>query len=172
MAQQVELAPAEAHLPNRHGRGTGTSQGAKRTYSAKRIVFTLVLALLYGTGVIFGLRYFVNSAAYQSTDDAFIDGHAGSVRDPYENLSQYESRYAAKTGEAAEALLLAQVRGVDFQYRKEDTPLAEARDAIWLARRALEENNTTQAQVVYAIDHRCPGLESIVPTNLGTCTLE
>jgi len=37
---------------------------------------------------------------------------------------------------------------------------------------AAEAYNTTQAQVVYAIDHRCPGLESIVPTNLGTCTLE
>jgi flagellin-specific chaperone FliS len=51
-----------------------------------------------------------------------------------------------KTEDAARALLLAQVRGVDFQYSKEDTPLAEARDAIWLAKRALEENNTAQAR--------------------------
>jgi hypothetical protein len=51
-----------------------------------------------------------------------------------------------KTEDASRALLLAQVRGVDFSYSKEDTPLAEARDAIWLAKRALEENNATQAQ--------------------------
>jgi hypothetical protein len=51
-----------------------------------------------------------------------------------------------KTDDAKNALMLAQVRGVDFQYRKEDSPLAEARDAIWLAKRALEENNTLQAQ--------------------------
>jgi flagellin-specific chaperone FliS len=51
-----------------------------------------------------------------------------------------------KPDEAARALLLAQVQGVDIRYSKEDTPLAEARDAIWLARRALEENNIAQAQ--------------------------
>jgi len=51
-----------------------------------------------------------------------------------------------KTADAANALRLAQTRGVDFQYNKQDTPLAEARDAIWLAKRALEENNTIQAQ--------------------------
>jgi len=51
-----------------------------------------------------------------------------------------------KPQEAAEALTAAQVRGVDFDYRKEDTPLAEARDALWLAKRSVEENNTVQAR--------------------------
>jgi YfdX protein len=51
-----------------------------------------------------------------------------------------------KTEDAARALLLALVRGVDLRYTKEDSPLAEARDAIWLTKRALEENNTTQAR--------------------------
>jgi len=51
-----------------------------------------------------------------------------------------------KSREAAEALAAAQVRGVDFDYRKEDTPLAEARDALWLAKRAVEENNAVQAR--------------------------
>jgi len=51
-----------------------------------------------------------------------------------------------KPEEAAEALTEAQVRGVAFDYRKEDTPLAEARDAIWLAKRALEENNAIQSR--------------------------
>jgi Na+-translocating ferredoxin:NAD+ oxidoreductase RnfG subunit len=50
-----------------------------------------------------------------------------------------------KPDEAVASLLLAQVKGVDFRYTKEDAPLAEARDAIWLAKRALEENNSTQA---------------------------
>jgi hypothetical protein len=45
----------------------------------------------------------------------------------------------------AKALALAQVRGVEFKYHKEDTPLAAARDALWLAKRALDENNGTQA---------------------------
>jgi uncharacterized protein (UPF0216 family) len=44
------------------------------------------------------------------------------------------------------ALSLAQVRGVEFRFRKEDTQLAAARDAIWLVKRALEENNSVQAR--------------------------
>lgn len=51
-----------------------------------------------------------------------------------------------KWDDASEALAVAQIQGVDFRFRKEDTPLAEARDAIWLAKRALEENNATQAR--------------------------
>jgi flagellin-specific chaperone FliS len=56
-----------------------------------------------------------------------------------------------KTDDAAAALLLAQVQGVDIRYNKEDTPLAEARDAIWLAKRALEENNAAQARANLAV---------------------
>lgn len=51
-----------------------------------------------------------------------------------------------KTEAALKALALSQVRGVEFKFHKEDTPLAAARDALWLAKRALDENNSTQAQ--------------------------
>lgn len=47
---------------------------------------------------------------------------------------------------ALTSLNLAQVRGVEFRFRKEDTPLAAARDALWLVKRALEENNSAQAR--------------------------
>jgi len=56
-----------------------------------------------------------------------------------------------KSDDAARALLLAQLRGVDVRYSKEDTPLAEARDAIWLTKRALEENNAAQARANLAV---------------------
>ena len=52
-----------------------------------------------------------------------------------------------KADVASKALTMGQVRGVEFRYRKEDAPLAAARDALWLAKRALEENNGIQAQV-------------------------
>jgi len=42
-----------------------------------------------------------------------------------------------KSDEVVKALTLAQVQGVELRYRKEDAPLAESRDAIWLAKRAL-----------------------------------
>lgn len=48
---------------------------------------------------------------------------------------------------AATALSAAVVRGVDFRFNKDDSPLVVARDALWLARRSLEENNVAQAVV-------------------------
>ena len=50
-----------------------------------------------------------------------------------------------KSEDAAKALAMALVRGLDLRFSKEDTDLASARDEIWLARRSLEENNPTQA---------------------------
>jgi hypothetical protein len=52
-----------------------------------------------------------------------------------------------KVDVAATALATAFVRGVDFRFNKDDSPLVVARDALWLARRSLEENNVAQAIV-------------------------
>lgn len=52
-----------------------------------------------------------------------------------------------KSDVAAKALDQALVRGIDVRINKEDSELASARDAIWLARRSLEENNVAQALV-------------------------
>lgn len=52
-----------------------------------------------------------------------------------------------KADDAGKALAMALVKGIDVRYEKEDSGLAAARDAIWLARRALEENNVPQAIV-------------------------
>ncbi len=56
-----------------------------------------------------------------------------------------------KTADAAKVLALALVRGIDVRFSKDDTPLTAARDAIWLARRSLEENNATQALANLAV---------------------
>jgi membrane fusion protein (multidrug efflux system) len=75
MAHQVELAPAGVGSRLHDGKGQVGAVKAKSSYSAKRVVTTLVVALLFTLGVLFALSYFVNAAAYQSTDDAFVDGH-------------------------------------------------------------------------------------------------
>jgi len=56
-----------------------------------------------------------------------------------------------KPDEAGKVLFLAQAQGVDFQYDNQVEPLAQARDAIWLAKRALEEDNAVQAQANLAV---------------------
>jgi hypothetical protein len=56
-----------------------------------------------------------------------------------------------KSQDAAKALALALVRGIEFRFDKDDSPLAAARDAVWLARRSLEENNAAQALANLAV---------------------
>jgi len=52
-----------------------------------------------------------------------------------------------KDQDAAKALAQTLIKGIDLRYSKEDKELVSARDAIWLAKRSLEENNVTQALV-------------------------
>src|ERR1700688_971698 len=75
MAQQTELASPGSRSQIRDDRDAGTPNRVRYTYSVKRVVMTLGVALLFAAGVLCGLNYIVNSAAYQSTDDAFIEGH-------------------------------------------------------------------------------------------------
>jgi membrane fusion protein (multidrug efflux system) len=75
MVQQTELAPPGSRSQIRDDRDAGTRNRVRNTYSVKRVVMTLGVALLFALGVICGLNYIVHSAAYQSTDDAFIEGH-------------------------------------------------------------------------------------------------
>jgi len=52
-----------------------------------------------------------------------------------------------KSEDASKALGAALIRGLSLRYSKDDSPLVAARDALWLARRSLEENNAAQALV-------------------------
>ncbi|HYY30450.1 MAG TPA: HlyD family secretion protein [Chthoniobacterales bacterium] len=74
MPQRTEVAPTVRSSPSKTAKPSprGTKIGGR---SAKRVLMTLLAALLFSSAVIATLVYIVNSQAYQSTDDAFIDGH-------------------------------------------------------------------------------------------------
>jgi membrane fusion protein (multidrug efflux system) len=99
MTPQIEER-TEIQTPVRDVRRGGRSKSGHPTHSAKRVVTTLILALAFAFAVIVGLVYLVNSAAYQSTDDAFIDGHivpvsaqvAGRVQSVYVDDNQSVSQ--------------------------------------------------------------------------------
>ena len=96
MTQQIAVEPPEIRAPVRESRRPGPSKSKNAPHSAKRVFVTLVVALLFAFAVIVGLVYLVNSAAYQSTDDAFIDSHivpvsaqvAGRVQSVYVDDNQ------------------------------------------------------------------------------------
>jgi membrane fusion protein, multidrug efflux system len=99
MTQQIEER-TEIQTPVRDARRGGRSRSGHPIHSAKRVVITFILALAFAFAVIVGLIYMVNSAAYQSTDDAFIDGHivpvsaqvAGRVQSVYVDDNQSVSQ--------------------------------------------------------------------------------
>ena len=100
MTPQIEVEPAEIRVPVRDLRRTEPSKSENAPRSAKRVVMTFTVTLVFACGVIVGLIYMVNAAAYQSTDDAFIDGHivpvsaqvAGRVQSVYVDDNQSVSK--------------------------------------------------------------------------------
>jgi membrane fusion protein, multidrug efflux system len=79
MPQQVEMEPPPSRVATREraavSNATSTATPPKPKSSASRFFTKVLLAFLFAIVVLAGLIYLVNSEAYQSTDDAFIDGH-------------------------------------------------------------------------------------------------
>jgi membrane fusion protein, multidrug efflux system len=103
MTQQIEVEPTEVReirASVRDPRRAGASKSENAPHSAKRVFTTLIVALVFAFAVIAGLVYLVDSAAYQSTDDAFIDGHivpvsaqvAGRVQSVYVDDNQIANK--------------------------------------------------------------------------------
>src|SRR3984893_327665 len=96
MTQQIEVELTEIRAPVRDPRRADPPKGEHAPHSAKRVITTFIVALVFACAVIVGLIYMVNSAAYQSTDDAFIEGHivpvsaqvAGRVQSVYVDDNQ------------------------------------------------------------------------------------
>jgi len=144
-----------ALLPKTTVRTTTTAPGGRVIYEDEREVqedlvplyegmvhartLAPILAARRDTAQVAGVRV-VESEAISTAVTADLDLVEAQLGKAARALGQ------KKPDEAVAALALAQVRGVDIRYSKEDTPLAEARDAIWLAKRALEENNALQAR--------------------------
>jgi membrane fusion protein, multidrug efflux system len=149
MAQQVELAPSGVRTQARDDRGVAGK--ATGSYSARRIVMTLAAALLFAIGVIALLMYLVNSAAYQSTDDAFIDGHiipvsakvAGRVQSVYVTDNQ--------TVNKGDHVVELDPRDFDAAARQKSAALQSSQAQALAAQAALQEAiahvKTTQATV-------------------------
>ncbi|MBV8375699.1 MAG: HlyD family secretion protein [Verrucomicrobia bacterium] len=139
MAQQAELGAAEAPLRARDGRGTSGQPRAKSAYSGKRAALTFLVASLYALGVILGLRYFVNSAAYQSTDDAFIDGDIIPVSARV--AGRVQAVYIADNQTVKKGDLIAELDPRDFEAatRQKAAALQSSKAQAEAAQAALKE---------------------------------
>jgi len=151
MAQQIELAPTGARSQVRDNKGDGAPRKATRTYSAKRVLTTLAVALLFAFAVIFGLTYIVNSAAYQSTDDAFIDGHIIPVSAKVAGRVQSVYVVDNQTVNKGDLVVELDPRDFDAAARQKSAALQSSQAQAVAAQAALQEAiahvKTTQATV-------------------------
>jgi membrane fusion protein, multidrug efflux system len=100
MPQRTEVAPPVRPAPSEPAAKPGRRRTKIGGRSARRVLTTVLAAILFSAAVIATLVYVVNSGAYQSTDDAFIDGHivpvsakvAGRVQSVYIRDNQTVTR--------------------------------------------------------------------------------
>jgi membrane fusion protein, multidrug efflux system len=138
MAQQVEAEPTEIRAPVHDPGRAGRPQGKKAPRSAKRVFTSFIIALGFAFAVIGALVYLVNSAAYESTDDAFIDGHvvpvsaqvAGRVKSVYVDDNQSVSK--------AELVVELDPRDFDAATRQKAAALASSQAQAVAAQAALQ----------------------------------
>jgi membrane fusion protein, multidrug efflux system len=138
MAQQVEAEPTEIRAPVHAPGRAGRPQGKKAPRSAKRVFTSFIIALGFAFAVIGALVYLVNSAAYESTDDAFIDGHvvpvsaqvAGRVKSVYVDDNQSVSK--------AELVVELDPRDFDAATRQKAAALASSQAQAVAAQAALQ----------------------------------
>jgi membrane fusion protein, multidrug efflux system len=130
--QRTEVAPAIRSSPSEPGKmGPRGTKIAGR--SARRVLMTLLAALVFSAAVIATLVYIVNSQAYQSTDDAFIDGHIIPV--------------SAKVAGRVQSVYVR-----DNQMVTEGTPVVEldARDFVAATRQKQAAMQSSEAQAAAA----------------------
>jgi membrane fusion protein, multidrug efflux system len=139
MPSPIELGPAGTRAPVRDAGLAGPFRKATLPHSGKRIIVTFVIALVFAFAVIVGLVYMVNSAAYQSTDDAFIDGHiipvsaqvAGRVQSVYVDDNQSVNK--------GDVVVELDPRDFDAAARQKAAALASAQAQAAAAQAALQE---------------------------------
>jgi membrane fusion protein (multidrug efflux system) len=109
-----------AHLDERQQvKDTSTTQG---TRSKRRILFVVVGFVLLVGGVA-GVRYWLHSRLYESTDDAFIEGHATQISP---KVSGYvEKLYIEDNQQVKAGDLLLEIDPRDYEAR-----LAQARATL------------------------------------------
>src|SRR5260370_3087638 len=139
MTQQTEVQPTEIRTPVRDHRRAGPPKRENAPHSAKRVFTTLIVALVFAFAVIAGLVYLVNSAAYQSTDDAFIDSLivpvsaqvAGRVQSVYVDDNQ--------SGDKTDLVVELDPRDVDAAPRQKAAAVASSQAQASAAQAALQQ---------------------------------
>ena len=132
-AKPVDTAPGKEAAP--------ANTGAKR----RRIVL-LVLAGLAVVGLLYGVPSYIHSRNYESTDDAFIEGHVVQI-DPkvsaYVTSIHFDDNTAVNKGDL---LIELDPRDLDVALQRARTQLAQAKAQVLQAQAGVEQSRAKLAQ--------------------------
>ena len=117
------------------------SGGGKR-----RLVILLVLGTLLAVGLIFGVPWYLHSRNFESTDDAFVEGHVIRI-DPkvaaYVKAVHFDDNLQVTQGEL---LVELDPRDFDVALDRARTQLAQSQAQVLRAKAGLEQSQAQLAQ--------------------------
>jgi membrane fusion protein (multidrug efflux system) len=113
----------------------------------RRLVILLVLGTLLALGLLFGVPWYLHARNFESTDDAFVEGHVVRV-DPkvaaYVKAVHFDDNFQVEQGEL---LVELDPRDFDVALDRAKTQLAQSQAQVLKAKAGLEQS---QAQLVQA----------------------
>lgn len=121
-------------------------QKAKAKLKKKRPEFkkkrVLIPAISAGVLILIGIFMAINSMFYQSTDDAFVEGHIISISPRV--AGQVIKLYVDDNQEVKENQILVEIDPTDYQVKldQEEAKLAEAKARLGVIERQVDENSS------------------------------
>jgi len=156
---EEKTAPLEKRVDN-PGRRDGAEKPADtirgkdgapvRKNGGKRRIVLLVLAVLLLAGLFFGVPAYLNSRNYESTDDAFVEGHVVQIDakvSAYVASIHFDDNTPVNKGDL---LVELDPRDLDVALQRARTQLAQAKAQVLQAQAGVEQSRAklTQAQAM------------------------
>lgn len=149
LARRSEAVQPPAAVEDQHQAADKPAPEPPRAKSGgkRRLVIVLILGTLLVLGLLFGVPWYLHGRNFESTDDAFVEGHVVRV-DPkvaaYVKAVHFDDNFQVKAGDL---LVELDPRDFDVALDRAKTQLAQAQAQVLRAKAGLEQS---QAQFVQA----------------------
>jgi membrane fusion protein (multidrug efflux system) len=131
-----------------------TEDAAPGNGHKRRFIVLLVLAALLAIGLIFGVPWYLHARNFESTDDAFIEGHVIRI-DPkvaaYVTAVHFDDNYQVKQGDL---LLELDPRDFDLALNRAQTQLAQSQAEVLKAQAGVEQAQAQLAQAQAQVEQQ------------------
>ena len=130
------------------------AEAVPKNTGKRNFVVLLVLGSLVAVGLLFGVPWYLHARNFESTDDAFIEGHVIRI-DPkvaaYVTAIHFDDNYQVKQGD-----LLLELDPRDFQVAldRAQTQLAQSKAGVLRAQAGVEQAQAQAAQAQAQVEEQ------------------